>query len=89
MMKTCNGCEYLDCEKDDLIRDDNDNTVFCECKCPCKAYPKPPNDYIGWFVEGEPIPTPDWCPLPDMDDILHNYYNSASQKEVNNENPTQ
>ena len=36
-------------------------------------------------VNGQPL----WCPLPDIEDILQNYYNSASQKEVNNENPTQ
>ena len=57
-MKTCNGCEHLECEKDDLIRDDNDNTVFCECRYDRRFE----GHYIGWFDKDEPIPTPYWCP---------------------------
>ena len=57
-MKTCNGCKYLDCEKDDLIRDDNDNTVFCNCDYDSSF----DGNYIGWFDKDEPIPTPYWCP---------------------------
>mgnify|MGYP001087819977 FL=1 len=48
-MKTCNGCEHLRIFKSFVQAD---RYYFCGTEF----------KEIGWFDDGEPIPTPGWCP---------------------------
>jgi|BioPla2DNA2_1021312.scaffolds.fasta_scaffold67111_4 hypothetical protein len=77
LIKGCSSCHYAQ-------YNDYENTYFCSKERHGR--------HIKFMLCGEGIDTnmqPPWCPLPDMDNILHNYYNAVLIKEAKGENPTQ